>query len=203
MDQLGSVSGITNNLGERAERRNYHPFGEISWDDTLDATLTTETKGFVGERYDADAGLQYLNARYYDPELALFIQPDWFPVTDAGVGTNRYAYSFNDPVNKFDPNGNASGPDDGSRPNTGPNDKSAQDNATQHGLGPSEGSEKAVTMAVGLTGIPAVVATGQAVIEGNIAGIAVGAADIYTLSFAVLSFYLCAFALAFGPFATG
>ncbi len=36
----------------------------------------------------------------------MFIQPDWFEVTKAGVGTNRYAYSFNDPVNKIDPNGN-------------------------------------------------------------------------------------------------
>ena len=26
-----------------------------------------EEKGYIGERYDADAGLQYLNARYYDP----------------------------------------------------------------------------------------------------------------------------------------
>jgi len=67
---------------------------------------TTETKGFIGERYDAGAGLQYLNARYYDPELALFIQPDWFEVTQAGVGPNRYSYSFNDPVNLSDPNGN-------------------------------------------------------------------------------------------------
>jgi hypothetical protein len=25
-------------------------------------------------------------------------------VTEAGVGTNRYAYSANDPVNKLDPN---------------------------------------------------------------------------------------------------
>ena len=43
--------------------------------------------------------LQYLNARYYDPELSLFLQPDWFEVTKAGVGTNRFSYSFNDPVN--------------------------------------------------------------------------------------------------------
>jgi len=57
-------------------------------------------------RYDADAGLQFLNARYYDPELGLFIQPDWFEITEAGVGTNRYSYSFNDPVNLRDPNGN-------------------------------------------------------------------------------------------------
>ena len=32
-----------------------------------------ETKGWIGERSDADAGLQYLNARYYDPELSLFL----------------------------------------------------------------------------------------------------------------------------------
>jgi hypothetical protein len=32
-----------------------------------------------------------MNARYHDPELGMFIQPNWFPVTDQGVGTNRYA----------------------------------------------------------------------------------------------------------------
>lgn len=44
---------------------------------------------FIGERFDDDSGLQYLNARYYDPELGIFIQPDWFEVTWRGVGTNR------------------------------------------------------------------------------------------------------------------
>jgi RHS repeat-associated protein len=73
-----------------------------------DPTASNETKRFLGERYDADAGLSYLNARYYDPKLALFIQPDWFEVAKAGVGTNRYAYSHNDPVNKMDPGGNES-----------------------------------------------------------------------------------------------
>ncbi|GAA6208758.1 hypothetical protein NBRC116601_20510 [Cognatishimia sp. WU-CL00825] len=29
---------------------------------------------------------------------ALFIQPDWLDPQEQGVGTNRYAYSGNDPV---------------------------------------------------------------------------------------------------------
>ncbi|MVO18120.1 hypothetical protein [Parasedimentitalea huanghaiensis] len=41
---------------------------------------------------------------------AMFIQPDWFEVTEPGVGTNRYSYSQNDPVNFLDPTGNQAGP---------------------------------------------------------------------------------------------
>ncbi|SMP18898.1 hypothetical protein [Shimia sagamensis] len=37
---------------------------------------------------------------------AMFIQPDWLDPSEPGVGTNRYAYSFNDPVNFRDPSGN-------------------------------------------------------------------------------------------------
>ena len=48
----------------------------------------------------------FRNARYYDPLLGRFLQPDWWEVRQQGVGTNRYAYSFNDPVNLSDPNGN-------------------------------------------------------------------------------------------------
>jgi RHS repeat-associated protein len=69
-----------------------------------------ESKGWIGERYDADAGLQYLNARYYDPVLGMFLQPDWFEVLQPGVGTNRFSYSFNDPVNLSDPMGNVCAP---------------------------------------------------------------------------------------------
>ena len=36
----------------------------------------------------------------------MFLQPDWFEVTAAGVGTNRYAYAGGDPVNASDPGGN-------------------------------------------------------------------------------------------------
>jgi hypothetical protein len=43
-----------------------------------------------------------------DPKLGMFIQPDWWEVTKPGVGTNRYAYAENDPVNGRDPSGHDS-----------------------------------------------------------------------------------------------
>lgn len=39
---------------------------------------------------------------------AMFIQPDWYDPTKPGVGTNRYSYSHNDPINQVDPGGNES-----------------------------------------------------------------------------------------------
>lgn len=80
----------------------YRPFGEqqesLTW-------TPPESKGFLGERFDVDAGLQYLDARYYDPRFGMFLQPDWFEVTEPGVGTNRYGYAGNDTVNLSDPGG--------------------------------------------------------------------------------------------------
>jgi RHS repeat-associated protein len=104
-DQLNSVTMIADENQAIEERSTYKPFGEEN-EQVLAASQAVETIGWIGERFDAGAGLQYLNARYYDPELALFLQPDWFEVTKAGVGTNRYSYSFNDPINMRDPGGN-------------------------------------------------------------------------------------------------
>jgi RHS repeat-associated protein len=135
-DALASVRAVTGADGALDETAVYRPFGEQrEW--MLDASAAGEDKGFIGERYDADAGLQYLNARYMDPKLGMFIQPDWFEVTEPGVGTNRYAYSFNDPVNKLDPSGN----------------KVKADDETETEEAPSEGSESEVQVEVaGLLG---------------------------------------------------
>ncbi len=97
---------ITDATGAKAREETFLPFGLSAAEDVALPAVAEDAKGFIGERYDSDAGLQYLNARYYDPELGLFLQPDWFEVTQAGVGTNRYSYSFNDPVNRMDPSGN-------------------------------------------------------------------------------------------------
>ena len=103
-DGLGSVRAVTNGAGTKNERDTYRPFGEQT-ETVFGTAALPEAKGFIGERYDADAGLEYLNARYYDPRLGMFIQPDWWEVMQAGVGTNRYAYSFDDPVNGKDVTG--------------------------------------------------------------------------------------------------
>lgn len=57
------------------------------------------------ERHDAETGLLFLNARYCDPVIGRFTSPDWWDPNKPGVGTNRYAYAMNDPINKSDATG--------------------------------------------------------------------------------------------------
>lgn len=102
--QVNSIQLIIDASGADGEHATYQPFGEAC--DIAAGTIPAETKGFVGERYDASPELQFLNARYYDPQLSLFTSPDWLDIEKPGVGTNRYAYAGNSPVNNYDPDGN-------------------------------------------------------------------------------------------------
>jgi len=56
--------------------------------------------------FDSESGLYYYNARYFDPELGRFIQPDT-EIPDIGNPQcyNRYSYCLNDPVTYNDPSG--------------------------------------------------------------------------------------------------
>jgi RHS repeat-associated protein len=103
-DGLSSVR-VTRARSTNSEASVYKPFGEQS-KRIRPANTSPETNGWIGERYDGDARLQNLNARYYDPQLGMFLQPDWCEVTQAGVGTNRYSYALNDPINSRDASGN-------------------------------------------------------------------------------------------------
>ncbi len=94
----------TATTGALLEAALYRPYGG-------QAPGLTISRGYIGEKHDAETGLIYLNARHYDPALARFISPDDWDPTLPGVGTNRYAYADNDPINKSDPNGHAAYPD--------------------------------------------------------------------------------------------
>jgi RHS repeat-associated protein len=61
------------------------------------------SEAFTGKEFDEKIGLQYFGARYYDPQLALWISPD--PMRQFA---SPYAYSP-DPINSVDPDGMYSG----------------------------------------------------------------------------------------------
>jgi len=112
-EHLASVRLVTDMSGAVVEGTTYATYGE-----SLNTGFQTQ-KGYIGERLDAETGLLYLNARYMDPVLGRFISPDDWDPTLPGVGTNRYAYAQNDPVNKSDPNGHADGGETQVDPATG------------------------------------------------------------------------------------
>jgi len=107
-DHLTSVRRVTDAAGELTRASVYQPYG-VQTETVLAPLSPSEPKGWIGERTDPETGLTYLHARYYDASLGRFLSPDWWDVSDPGVGTDRYGYSMGDPVNKSDPNGHACG----------------------------------------------------------------------------------------------
>ena len=77
----------------------------------------TNKDGFINEKnnikyagyfYDAETGLYYLNARFYDPETARFIQQDSYSgdILDP-LSLNLYTYAQNNPISYYDPTGHS------------------------------------------------------------------------------------------------
>ena len=94
-DQLGSPVALTDSAGNVVERRGYEPFG-----DSAGSAFTRHD--FTGRERDAQTGLIYYRARWYDPAQGRFLSED--PAGFAG-GLNKYAYVSNNPVSKTDPLG--------------------------------------------------------------------------------------------------
>lgn len=81
--------------------QNLHQPGEPAATNETEATLK-----FTGQVEDADIGLCYYNARYYDPEIGRFTQED----THAGslenpLTQNLYIYALDNPLKFIDPTG--------------------------------------------------------------------------------------------------
>ncbi len=98
-DGLGSVVAVTSSSGSVTNSYTYDPFG-----------VTTETKAlltnvfnpwrYAGQYQDTTTGLYKMGARYYQPELGRWTQPD-----PSGLDANAYAYAASDPINNSDPTG--------------------------------------------------------------------------------------------------
>lgn len=103
-DHLGSSSVLTDRAGELVQVYGYSAFGRSWHQDNAQAFPVSDR--FTGHDLDEDTGLYYCNARYYDPEIGRFIQPDSIvPDPADSQAYNRYSYVRNSPLVYTDPSG--------------------------------------------------------------------------------------------------
>ncbi|MBN1497695.1 MAG: VCBS repeat-containing protein [Spirochaetes bacterium] len=101
-DHNGNISYIADDRGEVVCRLHYRPYGETASMTGVDPARYK----FNTHELDAESGLYYCNARYYDPGIGRFITPDTI-VPDPGRSQtlNRYMYVEGNPVSLNDPTG--------------------------------------------------------------------------------------------------
>jgi len=80
------------------------PGDEVHW--TIEQRATTDyytPYTFSAKERDPETGYSYFGARYYDPNVSVWLSVD--PMAGKGPGISPYSYSFNKPLNYIDPNG--------------------------------------------------------------------------------------------------
>ena len=99
-DQLGSASLITNQSGALVEQTTYDPWGVVRQGGTASKFQ------YTGQEKDQESGLNYYNARYYNPNVRRFTQADTIiPDLYNPQTLNRYSYVTNNPLRYTDPSG--------------------------------------------------------------------------------------------------
>ena len=101
-DHLGSTSYITDKDGKATQFVCYKPYGETLVDEH--ATSYEMPWKFNGKELDAETGLYYYGARYYEPVIALWYGVD--ALTEKYPSIGSYVYCVVNPVRIIDPNGN-------------------------------------------------------------------------------------------------
>jgi RHS repeat-associated protein len=97
-DNLGSTSLITDNAGNSVENNFYGPFGEII------SGGKTDYKLYTGQFKDSVCQYYY-GARYYNPCLGSFTQPDQVTSVYNPQSLNHFSYVLNNPYVYIDKNG--------------------------------------------------------------------------------------------------
>ena len=102
-DHLGTGRVGTSALGAVLWEDFHTPFGES----LLHPDATDDQGDFTGHIRDKASGLTYMQARYYDPVAGqlLSVDPVTFMDKPYPGQFNRYAYTWNDPINANDPDG--------------------------------------------------------------------------------------------------
>ncbi|MEQ8681341.1 MAG: SpvB/TcaC N-terminal domain-containing protein [Cyclobacteriaceae bacterium] len=100
-DHLGSTSYITDITGEVYQHLEYFAFGETFVEEHSNTHRTPYL--FNGKELDDETGLYYFGARYYQPEISIWLTVD--PLAEAMPGLTPYRAFNNNPVYFTDPTG--------------------------------------------------------------------------------------------------
>ena len=105
-DMQGSTSALIDDSLDISGGYRYSDYGEVT---SFEDTPSDNEVCYTGAVYDSTTGEQYLRARYYDPETAVFTAQDILKggVMDESLW-NSYAYCNGDPVNNTDSTGHYS-----------------------------------------------------------------------------------------------
>jgi len=99
-DRQGSILAVVDPVtGTKAAEYTYDSFGQL----TQVSGVLSQPFAYTAREYDAETGLYYYRARYYDPALGQFVSAD--PIGFAAGDLNIYTYVENDPFNWTDPSG--------------------------------------------------------------------------------------------------
>jgi RHS repeat-associated protein len=99
-DAQGTVLAREDAHGNIIARYDYRPYGAQQTGPRASAP------GYTGHVNDADSGLVYMQARYYDPLIGRFLSTDPMGPSPANLQHfNRYSYAYNNPVRFTDPDG--------------------------------------------------------------------------------------------------
>ena len=98
-DGLVSVTELTDSTGAVARAYAYDAYGQIA--DEVGTLANPFT--YTSREFDAESGLYFYRARYYDSAAGRFTQED--PIGFQGQDVNLYRYVFNNPVKFADPLG--------------------------------------------------------------------------------------------------
>jgi RHS repeat-associated protein len=101
-DHLGSTSIITDRNGIATQFVAYLPFGEQFVDEHTSSWESPYK--FNGKELDAETGLYFYGARYYDPKTSLWYGVDMLTEKYPNIG--GYVYCHNSPLNRIDVDGN-------------------------------------------------------------------------------------------------
>lgn len=120
VDHLNSINVATDSGGSQQELLDYFPYGS----QRISSGAYTAQRQYIGQTYDTDSSLSYLNARYYNGSVGRFLSQDAVfvalgngeeiqkltqieqnKVLEDPQSLNSYSYARNNPISLSDPEG--------------------------------------------------------------------------------------------------